>query len=215
MARRSITIALISLAVLACQLGPREDLPAAGVLYITAEPAAAQQRFGVEIRDPAGDLQRAVSWSLGARVIGQMAALPGEYTVSTSLGCAFHVTLKSGVETDVVFSQAEDDCSLASTGEHPPGEMGHSLAAVSVTLLDGNATSDTTIAVESLDDPPNPVPSPIAGDENGDLIFPDGLVPGSYRFVARAGDETIGERVVTVRPEPAMNEVVIDIGHEP
>ncbi len=208
--RRLAVLLLTAVVIAACAPPLYEDPPAAGSVFVTADPVPGRKPLELVVLDGQGDSVGRFSFAQGERIIAQFLSLPGAYRVAVDGQCELAVRLESGVETDVVLHQLPGGCVLEAGGTHPVGGAGHVLAPATVTLANGNAPELTRIVVESLDDPPNPVPSPLPRDEGGGAYFPE-LVPGEYRFLAVAGDVLLGHRDAVIAPEPSRNEIVIEL----
>ena len=87
------TVAVAAVFVMSLGCAPMERLPAAGLLYLTSQPVEATQSFRAELRDDTGELDASIDISRGQRVVSQTAALPGDYMLFISLGCALALNI--------------------------------------------------------------------------------------------------------------------------
>lgn len=116
--------------------------------------------------------------------------------------CAIDVDLPPERNTDVVLLLTEAGCSFRVVGpdesQPPLVNSGTIMADVTVKPWDG-----LLVEVVSLDDPRQPVPSPVPPDEGG-LAIINPLYLGRYDVVLRRGDDVLETQRVTIldRGEP-------------
>lgn len=171
--------------------------PSAAVLYVTGDPAVAEQ--GVTLRMTAhGGSDEVVVLEVkpGERIIAQAAAMPGDYVVTDSDGeCSAPVSLAEGRETDVVLAMPPGQpCQITIAGDHLAGEGSHQwFGAASITLA-GPSVPSATVEIRSLDTPPNPVPAGgvLAESDRAGHFWVTGLPEGRYEATITGDAERIG-----------------------
>jgi hypothetical protein len=170
--------------------------PAAAALYVTGDPEVAERGTTVRMTAHGGSDEVVVlEVKPGERIIAQAAAMPGDYVVTDSEGeCSAPVSLAEGRETDVVLTMPPDQpCQITIAGDHVAGELPHPwFGAASITLA-GPAIPSATLAIRSLDSPPNPAPSGgLAEPDRGDHFYVTGLPQGRYEATITSDGVKIG-----------------------
>jgi len=193
---------LLGVAVIACAepaASPTEGLPGAGYISVVGSPTtAANDGVGIDVRDASGELVTQAEIPMGTRIVTQFAVLPGSYDVSAGGGCSNPVAVSSGMETDLTLRQGDQGCSLEVGSTHPADSADHPLfGALTVTIGGTAIPTGLTAHLVSVDDPPNPVPTPASADESG-RFFLDGIPQGRYRIEVRAGEAILGAADITI-----------------
>jgi hypothetical protein len=197
--RSVIAVLLLLLSTCGPQVPTTNVTPAAAMIYVTGEPVAATSARSVQLVNADQAVLAEVTFAPGERIVAQLSAMPGTYTLRDGGGaCTLGVTVDGGQESDVVLDQTGDGCNLTVVATHVAGEGPHSfLGTLTVTLEAPAAAGDAAVKLRSLDDPANPVPGPVRADESG-RYFIESLAPGRYEVQVIEGGAVVATEDVEI-----------------
>jgi hypothetical protein len=214
-----VAVSLVGCGTMADTLGepdvPVEHMPLAAGLWITTDPAVAPYPVDIDVRTLSGDHIRHLDFPAGTVVRMDEGLSAGSVRlVGPGEACAFDVRLIAERHTDIVLSLGDaGDCSFAVAAVHAGdgGHIGSGSVAATVTV---QPWADFLVTAVSLDDPPQPVPDPVAPDEGGlAQLFP--LWEGRYEIQLQRGGGILERQAIEIDGEPATSSLTLTLDGVP